>query len=98
MTYHCATSGHGTVASTRLTGLIRTVSRQAAGLSVQRHLVVGHKINTLNNIDFAVQRPVVALGPNTRPYLYAMREQINLQTTMKEVNAPNSQMAYVPHQ
>ena len=41
----------------------------AASLGVQRHLVVVHEVDALDDVDLAANGPVLALGPKRRPYL-----------------------------
>ena len=41
----------------------------AASLSVQRHLVVAHEVDALDDVDLAADGPVLALSPKRRPYL-----------------------------
>lgn len=41
---------------------------------MQRHLVVRHEVHTFDDVDLAVCRPVVALRPDTGPYLRAHTE------------------------
>lgn len=50
--------------------MVRAVRSKASGGGVQCHLVVGHAVDSLHDVDLAVLWPVDALRPDTRPYLY----------------------------
>ena len=67
--YDRATGRHRTVASTGLTRLVSAIGSETARLGMESHLIIGHEVYTFDDIDFTVLRPIVALGPNTGPYL-----------------------------
>ena len=69
-TYDGAAGGGRAVPATRLASLICAIGSETAGLGMQSHLVELHEIDTLDDIDFTIGRPVVALGPDTRPDLH----------------------------
>lgn len=68
-THHSAARRRRAIERACLARLIRVGRCAAAGVRVQRHLVVGHEVDALDDVDLAIMRPVVALGPDRRPYL-----------------------------
>lgn len=78
MTYDCASSSLSAVAAASLTGLCDASGGGAAFLRMEGHLVVGHTVDSFDDVDFSVVGPVVSLGPDAGPYLQA-RQVMHLQ-------------------
>ena len=57
------------VRANRLAELLDVGGLRAACRGMQRHLVVAHQVDALDNVNLAAGRPVGALGPEPRPYL-----------------------------
>ena len=63
------TSSIITVSCSRLAKLIGPGGGSTTRIGVQSHLVVGHGINTFDDINFTLTGPVLTLGPECRPNL-----------------------------
>ena len=61
--------GRAIVAGTSRACLARVGASGASGEGVQRHLVVSHLVHALDNVDFALVRPLHAGSPDAGPYL-----------------------------
>ena len=68
-THHSTPRRRRAVRPARRARLVRARGGEAPRERVQRHLVVGHEVDTLDDVDFAVVWPVVALCPDAGPYL-----------------------------
>jgi hypothetical protein len=74
LTFNCAPSSRRAIRLRRLTRLIRRRRLEAARGRVQRHLVMVHQVDRLNDVDLAVIRPGGAHSPERGPHGAPERE------------------------
>jgi hypothetical protein len=65
----CASRALGAISYTGCARLGRSGCLRATLRCMDGHLISGHQIDALNNVDFAVLRPGVTSSPHTWPYL-----------------------------
>ena len=72
MTYDSAAIARGTIALRYRAGFAHIGRYNAVVVGVKCHLVVGYEIDTFDDVDLAVGRPIISRSPNAGPNLQNM--------------------------